>query len=88
MAATSQYLCYDETEETWYPVTLAELAAINNPELLVCPINADGSFGSITTYAAIRKRGTHPILSILFYVFLGFAIVFIIRLLTKPSAEK
>ena len=88
MTATPQYIYYDETEGTWYPATLEELADINNPDLPICRLNADNSFGPLTTYGAIRKRGTHPILSILFYVLLGFAIVFIIRLLTKSSTEK
>lgn len=56
MTTNPQYIYYNETDGTWQPATLEELAAINNPELPICPLNADGTPGPQTTYAAISNR--------------------------------
>ena len=56
MTTNPQYIYYNETDGTWQPATLEELAAINNPELPICPLNPDSTPGPQTTYAAISNR--------------------------------
>lgn len=56
MTTNPQYLYYNETDGAWQPITLEELATIDNPELPICPLNADGTPGPQTTYAAISNR--------------------------------
>lgn len=52
---TNQYLYFDELSREWKPTTLAELAVINDPDLRVCPVDADGNPGQQTTYAQITR---------------------------------
>lgn len=56
MNTEPQYLYYNETDGTWQPCTLADLANLNNPDLPICPLNPDGTPGPQTTYAAISNR--------------------------------
>lgn len=56
MNTTPQYLYYDENNQQWLPATMADLAALNLPELAVCPLNPDGTTGPQTTYADISKK--------------------------------
>lgn len=56
MNTEPQYIYYNETDGTWQPCTLADLANLNNPALPICPLNPDGTPGPQTTYAAISNR--------------------------------
>ena len=58
MSTEPQYLYYNETDGTWQPCTLEDLATINNPALPICPLNPDGTPGPQTTYATISNRTT------------------------------
>lgn len=53
-----QYLYFDDLNNAWLPATLSQLAAIDNPDLTICPLKADGTPGPQTTYAALLKRTT------------------------------
>lgn len=53
-----QYLYFDALSNDWLPATLSQLAAIDNPDLAICPLKADGTPGPQTTYAALLKRTT------------------------------
>lgn len=52
---TNHYLYFDELSREWKPTTLAELAVFNDPDLRVCPVDADGNPGQQTTYAQITR---------------------------------
>lgn len=56
MNTDPQYLYFDEPSNTWQPTTLSQIVAINNPDLAICPLNADGTPGPQTTYAALMKK--------------------------------
>ena len=56
MNTDQQYLYFDELSSTWQPATLSQIVALNNPDLGICPLNADGTPGPQTTYAALMKK--------------------------------
>lgn len=56
MNTDQQYLYFDELSNTWLPATLSQIVALNNPDLGICPLNADGTPGPQTTYAALMKK--------------------------------
>ena len=55
---TEKYMYYDELSTEWKYADLQELARMDNPSLLVCPVDADGNRGKQTTYAVIGKKLT------------------------------
>lgn len=55
---TEKYMYYDEISAEWKYADLQELAQMDNPGLLVCPIDAAGNPGKQTTYGAISKKLT------------------------------
>ncbi|MBR5213665.1 MAG: hypothetical protein IKV92_05330 [Akkermansia sp.] len=54
----TQYLYFDDLSNEWLPATLSQIAALDNPDLPICPLKVDGTPGPQTTYAAILKRTT------------------------------
>lgn len=58
MNTTETYIYYDEASSDWKPASLEELAMLDNPELPVCRLNAEGVPGAQTTYSAIEKTRT------------------------------
>lgn len=51
----NNYIYYEASTEEWKPATLEELAALDDPELPVCVLDAAGNPGAQTTYAAIQR---------------------------------
>lgn len=57
---TQNFLYYDTTDNEWKQATLEQLATLNDPELLVCPLDDSGAPGPQQTYAEVQQQSAKP----------------------------